>query len=170
MDEQPLNAGILDLATYKMCGGPYHCGPRWALTPPFHPYRPMLSGRPAGGNFLSHYSAVSGSFPLGNIVLCVARTFLNSPGLAASLQRRNPGPDAYVSCIYRNSKIGGFCRRFLHISSDDTAFGVTHEKDDFIALLGGGQLGLDALDGVGDVHARQVEIAVDFLNVADSIV
>lgn len=45
--------------------------PRWALTPPFHPYRPK-----DGGCFLSHCSAIADSFPLGNMALCVARTFL----------------------------------------------------------------------------------------------
>lgn len=29
-----------------------------------------------GGYFLSHYSTLADSFPLGNMVLCVARTFL----------------------------------------------------------------------------------------------
>ena len=43
MGEQPLNAGILDLATHKTCGIPYCCGTRWALTPPFHPYRQRLT-------------------------------------------------------------------------------------------------------------------------------
>ena len=38
MDEQPLNAGILGLATHKACGMPYCYDIRWALTPPFHPY------------------------------------------------------------------------------------------------------------------------------------
>ena len=38
MDEQPLNAGILELATHKACGTRYHYCVRWALTPPFHPY------------------------------------------------------------------------------------------------------------------------------------
>ena len=38
MDEQSLNAGILGLATHKMCGMQYHYHTRWALTPPFHPY------------------------------------------------------------------------------------------------------------------------------------
>ncbi len=31
-----------------------------------------------GGYFLSRYSAVTGSFPLGSMALCVARTFLVS--------------------------------------------------------------------------------------------
>jgi len=39
MDEQSLNAGVLDLATHKTCGAPCYRGARWALTPPFHPYR-----------------------------------------------------------------------------------------------------------------------------------
>jgi len=42
MGEQPLNAGILDLATHKACGDRHHCRSRWALASPFHPYRRML--------------------------------------------------------------------------------------------------------------------------------
>ena len=49
--EQPLIAGILDLATRRMCGASCRHDARWALTPPFHPY-PL---RIAGGSFLSHY-------------------------------------------------------------------------------------------------------------------
>ena len=41
--EQPLNAGLLDLATPKTCGIPGRTGTRWALTPPFHPYRLLCS-------------------------------------------------------------------------------------------------------------------------------
>lgn len=40
-------------------------------------FSPLPAG--AGGCFLSHYSAVADSFPLGNMVLFVARTFLASP-------------------------------------------------------------------------------------------
>ena len=47
MGEQPLNGGILDLATHKACGMTYHYATRWALTPPFHPYHFR------GGYFLS---------------------------------------------------------------------------------------------------------------------
>ena len=36
MDEQPLNAGIFDLATHKVCGESCPHVSRWALTPPFH--------------------------------------------------------------------------------------------------------------------------------------
>ena len=71
MDEQPLDAGILGLATHKVCGMTCHHAIRGPLTPHFHPY-PSLTG----GYFLSHYSAVADSFPLRNMVLCVARTFL----------------------------------------------------------------------------------------------
>ena len=73
MDEQPLNADILDLATHKMCGMLCRQNTRWALTSPFHPYRPT---RADGGCFLSHYSTLANGFPLGNMMLCVARTFL----------------------------------------------------------------------------------------------
>ena len=72
MDEQSLNAGILGLATHKTCGRQYHYRLRWALTPPFHPYRPRM----AGGHFLSRGSAITDSFPLESMALCVARTFL----------------------------------------------------------------------------------------------
>ena len=52
MDEQPLNAGILDLATHKTCGTTYRYVVRWALTPPFHPC-PIIDTRISGGCFLS---------------------------------------------------------------------------------------------------------------------
>ena len=48
--------------------------PRWALTPPFHPYRFKRNG----GYFLLRYYALTDIFPLGRTVLCVARTFLPS--------------------------------------------------------------------------------------------
>ena len=54
MGEQPLNAGVLDLATHKTCGTPCCHDARWALTPPFHPCR--LGG---GGRSLSRCSAVA---------------------------------------------------------------------------------------------------------------
>lgn len=38
MDEQPLDADILDLATHKMCGILCYHNIRWAFTSPFHPY------------------------------------------------------------------------------------------------------------------------------------
>ena len=72
MGEQPLNAGILDLATHKACGAAYRYVARWALTPPFHPC--SASG---GAVIFCHVaSTVADSFPLRNMVLCVARTFL----------------------------------------------------------------------------------------------
>jgi len=48
MGEQPLNAGIHELATHRWCGTLCHHSVRWALTPPFHPYRDER-----GGSFLS---------------------------------------------------------------------------------------------------------------------
>ena len=39
MDEQPLDAGIHELATHRWCGALCHHNARWALTPPFHPCR-----------------------------------------------------------------------------------------------------------------------------------
>jgi hypothetical protein len=62
MDEQSLNAGVLDLATHKTCGTPCYRGARWALTPPFHPYRCIpkqpdsgkTRARRAGGRYRPH--------------------------------------------------------------------------------------------------------------------
>jgi len=71
MDGPSLNAGILGLATHGTCGTACHHAARWALTPPFHPCR-----NASGGCFLSRYPAVTDSFPLRNVVPCVARTFL----------------------------------------------------------------------------------------------
>jgi len=45
MDEQPLTAGIFGLATRRMCGDAGHPASRWALTPPFHPYRGRCRSR-----------------------------------------------------------------------------------------------------------------------------
>ena len=72
--EQPYCVGIHDLATHKTYGFEC-CHPnRWALTSPFHPFHT----RRCGGYFLLRYSALTNSFPLGNMVLYVARTFLYS--------------------------------------------------------------------------------------------
>ena len=48
--------------------------PRWALTPPFHPYRPIRDG----GRSLLRCYPLARIFPLGSAALCVARTFLPS--------------------------------------------------------------------------------------------
>ena len=56
------------------------------------------------------------------------------------------------------------------VAADDAALGVAHEEDDFIALLGGGQLCLDAFHSVADVEAGEVEISVNLLDVADGVV
>jgi len=74
MDEQPFVAGILDLATRRMCGPACRHAGRWALTPPFHPCRVCIAA--TGGYFLSLIPDVAAGFPLENAVLCVARTFL----------------------------------------------------------------------------------------------
>ena len=91
--EQPYCVGIHDLATHKTYGFECYHPNRWALTSPFHPFHTPLPpiGHPLqwrgkmekvnyGGYFLLRYSALTNSFPLGNMVLCVARTFLHSRG------------------------------------------------------------------------------------------
>ena len=79
MDEPPLTAGVFGLATHGMCGLRCRHRSRWALTPPFHPYR-----REDGGCFLSLIPGVAAGFPLGNMLLCVARTFLLQRDLQAT--------------------------------------------------------------------------------------
>ena len=79
MDEQPLNADILDLATRRWCGTPCRRGARWALTPPFHPYRQV-----SAVIFCHLNPEVTPSFPLRNAMLCVARTFLKQSMLPAT--------------------------------------------------------------------------------------
>ena len=77
LDEQPLIVGIHGLATHEA-----HCRgvllpSRWALTPPSHPY-PLR-----GGYFLLRYYILTNIKPLTCAVLCVARTFLPHPKVAA---------------------------------------------------------------------------------------
>ena len=79
MDEQPLDADILDLATRRWCGTPCRRGARWALTPPFHPYRQV-----SAVIFCHLNPEVTPSFPLRNAMLCVARTFLKQSMLPAT--------------------------------------------------------------------------------------
>jgi len=50
--EQPLKTGIHDLATRRWCATACRHAPRWALTPPFHPYL-IDDTRRRGGCFLS---------------------------------------------------------------------------------------------------------------------
>ena len=81
MDEQSLAAGILGLATHRMCGPVCRHTGRWALTPPFHPYPRRLlrlGGAKQGGRSFSVtlIPGVAAGFPLENMLLCVARTFL----------------------------------------------------------------------------------------------
>ena len=78
MDEQPLNAGIHELATHRWCGALCHHSTRWALTPPFHPYQAFRK-RGLAVIFCHLNPAVTHSFPLRNVMLCVARTFLSQP-------------------------------------------------------------------------------------------
>ena len=72
---------------------PIRCAP-WNIAVPRGGLLPRLftlAGVPrlAGGCFLSHYSAVADSFPLRNMVLYVARTFLTL--LAKSVSDEMPG-------------------------------------------------------------------------------
>ncbi len=92
-DEQPFIAGIHGLATHGTYGRMTSLPPRWALTPPFHPYRSeipdfgsaRLSARRhhpdafTGGCFLLRSHDLTAIKSLACVVLCVARTFLPRP-------------------------------------------------------------------------------------------
>ena len=80
-DEQPSNVGVHGLATYGTYGRTTSLPPRWALTPPFHPYRSLA--RPA---VVLCYAPIPSriSSRLACVVLCVARTFLSRFAPAAT--------------------------------------------------------------------------------------
>ena len=78
--EQPLTAGIHGLATHGTYGRATSLPPRWALTPPFHPYPQS----PAGGRSLLRSHNLTAVRPLACVALCVARTFLSRPRPAAT--------------------------------------------------------------------------------------
>ena len=91
--EQPLIAGIHGLATHGTYGRMTSLPPRWALTPPFHPYRSEIPDyaatrlsacRPCpdaftGGCFLLRSHDLTAIKSLACVALCVARTFLSRP-------------------------------------------------------------------------------------------
>ncbi len=85
VDEQPLDAGILDLATRKTCGTEYRYPVRWALAPPFHPYPKACAIEAVV--FCHVASTVADSSQLGSAVLCVARTFLRRADAPATSRR-----------------------------------------------------------------------------------
>ncbi len=58
--EQPSSAGIHGLATRRTYSREMSPFPRWALTPPFHPYR----SRNSGGYFLLRLPDPRGSLPV----------------------------------------------------------------------------------------------------------
>lgn len=52
----------------------------------------------------------------------------------------------------------------LYVTAYDSSLGVADEFDDFIAFACGGYLGLDAVDCVGNVESREIEVAVNLLD------
>ncbi len=95
--EQPLTAGIHGLATHGTYGRATSLPPRWALTPPFHPYPQS----PAGGRSLLRSHNLTAVRPLACVVLCVARTFLSRP--AAGSDRADLPWQRYLSFIWDGS-------------------------------------------------------------------
>ena len=84
-DEQPLAVDIHGLATRKAYSRTTLLPPRWALTPPFHPYLPIIpiANRPTGGHSLLRFYTLTDVESLARAALCVARTFLPPPRRAA---------------------------------------------------------------------------------------
>ncbi len=87
--EQPLNAGVHGLATRGTYGRPASLPPRWALTPPFHPYLPEV--RTSDGRSFS----VTLPHPHGHQVDWLARCSV-LPGLSSPdrSRQRQSGPAA----------------------------------------------------------------------------
>jgi hypothetical protein len=69
---RPANALLFGLAPDGVCLAGRSPGRRWALTPPFHPYRPR---RPAV-SFLWHFPSGHPDWALPSVLPCGARTFL----------------------------------------------------------------------------------------------
>jgi len=67
--EQPLIAGIHGLATHGTYGRMTSLPPRWALTPPFHPYRSEI---PGCGSALALRRDGPSRTPLPAVVFCYA--------------------------------------------------------------------------------------------------
>ena len=85
LDEQPLIVGIHGLATHEAHSRVY-CYPRGGLLPR------LLTLTLAGGYFLLRYYTLTDIKPLTCVVLCVARTFLPHPKVAA-IERKCRGKD-----------------------------------------------------------------------------
>ncbi len=152
MDEQPLNAGILDLATHKVCGEACRHASRWALTPPFHHCRRcrLLFSVTLLCRFrqlaVNKYGALC----------CPDFPHVRAGRLTAVL------PDGRRASARRL-----FLRLWwLYVSFDDAAFAVADKHYDFVAFGGGRQLGLDACHGVRDVQSGEVQVAVYVLDFA----
>ncbi len=84
-DEQSLAVDIHGLATRKAYSRRTLLPPRWALTPPFHPYLRQFPDNKssAGGHSLLRYYTLTDVESLARAALCVARTFLSPPKRAA---------------------------------------------------------------------------------------
>jgi len=72
-DEPSYNAGIHDLSTHQA-----YCLLYYDRSGKLLPHLFTLTTLERGGYFLLRYSALTNSFPLGRMALCVARTFLSS--------------------------------------------------------------------------------------------
>lgn len=130
--------GILGLATHKTCGRRCHHRRRWALTPPFHPYVLSLPGGDSRLFSVTLSPRSSHGFPLGNMALCVARTFLLPPiHRQATLRRGSCGirckstifPLHYQNTLTSNPLFLYLCPVF--IAYDDISFPLIYRVRSF---------------------------------------
>lgn len=106
--EQLLYAGVLDLTTHETYGSECHHPPRWALTSPFHPYSSKrVLKEPRQAVILCYATTpripqrgILGAFPLGSMVLCVARTFLSSRLLPLKQRQTGLPKRDFASILY----------------------------------------------------------------------
>src|SRR5436190_4267696 len=93
----------------------------WALTPPFHPYRRRLRRCAAGGLLSVPLSVGFRRLPLGSVLPCGVRTFLD----AAHATPRSPG--LQIQFYLRARRIGSTVQDELALGAADARALVQHE-------------------------------------------
>ena len=91
------NALLFGLAPGGVCLAGRSPGRRWALTPPFHPYRPLPEEEPAV-SFLWHFPSGHPDWGLPSALLYGARTFLSD-----SRRKRSGHPSASTRSDFTTS-------------------------------------------------------------------
>ena len=103
---------------------------------------------------------VTDSFPLGNMVLYVARTFLPHQNDAGD------GPSGHAVLLYIiNVCLGSVAC----VATENASFGVAHEGDDGIALGACGDCLFYNVESFGYEFSAAVEDGVDFLDTGNGL-